>query len=475
MIQFMANIHDLISKAYYTTWVPRKHHGTLGKRLEWFRNNETKSAEEIEKLRWSLLSRLLRHAEEHVPYYRQLFQKLSIRAADISTAEQFARLPLLTKTDIQEQLDSLVAENYDRKTLIRAATGGSTGAPVPFFHDREYERQNNALILRNQLWTGWNYGEPIVKVWGAAFDIQPQEQVKEKLTNILKNEITLPAFEMTRESQREWLEQISRIQPSLIIGYTNLLAKLAEFNQQNRIIEDDLGVKAVVCSAETLFPWQRELLQQTFGGRVFNRYGTRELSTVAHECPAGKLHIREDWLYVEIVDDQGLPAPPGQMGQVVLTSLFNLGMPFIRYAIQDVSAFAPADEPCSCGRTFGALSQIEGRIGDLIALPKGGHLSGLFFPHLFKEYDIRNFQVIQPAIDRLEIYIVKGEYFGAEASERIRRTISQHAPGIQLAFHFVAEISPTASGKHRHTVSHVTEAGVLKQDRYTSLSKLTRR
>jgi len=460
MIQFMANIHDLLSKAYYTTWVPRKHNGTLGKRLDWFQNNETKSAAEIEKLRWSLLNRLLRHAEEHVPYYRQLFRKLNIRAAEVSTAEKFAQLPLLTKSDIREQLDSLVAENYDRKTIIRAATGGSTGTPVPFFHDREYERYNTALILRNQLWTGWNYGEPIVKVWGSSFDIRLQEQVKEKFTNFLKNETTLPAFEMTRESQREWLEKISRIQPTMIIGYTNLLAKLAEFNQQNRIVGDDLGVQAIVCSAETLFPWQREILQQTFGGRVFNRYGTRELSTIAHECPAGKLHISEDWLYVEIVDDQGLPAPRGKMGQVVLTGLFNLGMPFIRYAIQDVSAFALADEPCSCGRNFRTLSQIEGRIGDLIALPQGGHLSGLFFPHLFKEYDIRNFQVIQPAIDRLEIYIVKGENFGDGTTERIRRTISQYTPGMQLAFHFVSEIPLTASGKHRPTVSHVPWTGV---------------
>ena len=455
--------HNRVSRAYYATWIPRKYGGTLEQRLVSLRENETRDRAQIEALRWAALRRLLIHAEQHVPYFRNVFRQSGLRADEITDAVSFSRIPLLTKVDIQENLESLVADNFERNALIRSATGGSTGRPVPYYHDQEYEQQHSAMLLRNQAWTGWQFGDPIVKLWGSAFDVQLQTQLKERVVNFFRNETIFPAYRMSQENQSRWLEMLHRIQPMMIMGYTNALVKLAEFSQENHIPVNDAGIKAVVCSADTLFPWHRQLIEKTFGCRVYNRYGSRELGTIAQECEHGRMHINEDWLYVEITDDLGRPLPPGETGQVVLTGFFNQGMPFIRYAIQDVAAFEPGDGPCPCGRSFHALERLEGRIQDLIVMPEGGYIPGVFFGQVFKEFDIRRYQVVQPEIEKLEIYLVPGENFDEASLEKVRQTISQYTPGSQKNYHLVDDIPLNVSGKLRTIISHVARADVLRE------------
>ena len=425
----MTTPHKRLSQAYYATWIPRKYGGKLEHSLVSLRENETGNRSQIEALRWAAIRRLLAHAEQHVPYYRNLFHQNGLQVDEITDAISFARIPLLTKVDIQENLESLVADNVARNALTRSATGGSTGRPVPYYHDQEYDEQHTAMTLRNQTWTGWQFGDPIARLWGSAFDVQLQTQLKERVVNFFRNETTFPAYRMSQANQRRWLEQLHRIRPVLVVGYTNALVKLAEFSQESRIPVNDAGVKAVVSSADTLFPWHRQLIEKTFGCRLYNRYGSRELGTIAQECEHGRMHINDDWLYVEITDDMGHPVPAGETGQVVLTGFHNLGMPFIRYTIQDVAAFEPGNEPCACGRSFHVLERLEGRIQDLIVMPEGGYIPGVFFGQVFKEFDIRQYQVVQPEIEKLEIYLVPGVNFSKASLDKLRQTVSEFTPG----------------------------------------------
>ena len=268
---------------------------------------------------------------------------------------------------------------------------------------------------------------------------------------------------MSQANQRRWLEQLHRIRPVLVVGFTNVLVKLAEFSQESRMPVNDAGVKAIVCSADTLFPWHRQFIEKTFGCRLYNRYGSRELGTIAQECEHGRMHINDDWLYVEITDDMGHPVPRGETGQVVLTGFYNLGMPFIRYTIQDVAAFEPGDEPCACGRTFHALERLEGRIQDLIVMPEGGYIPGVFFGQVFKEFDIRQYQVVQPEIEKLEISLVPGVVFNEASLEKLRDMISEFTPGSQKNYHLVDDIPLNSSGKRRTIISHVAQADVLRE------------
>jgi len=154
-----------------------------------------------------------------------------------------------------------------------------------------------------------------------------------------------------------------------------------------------------------------------------------------------------------------VPARPGEVGELVITDLHNYGMPFVRYKVGDLAV--PADRACSCGRGLPLLEDIEGRILDMIWTPDGRMVPGEFFPHLMKEFrEVRQFQVVQEALDRLIIRIVLAESLADERLAFIRQQVQEVLGGaIRLDFEFPEEIPLTASGKFRVTVSAVRNAG----------------
>jgi phenylacetate-CoA ligase len=424
-------------------------------RLRYFQENETKSPLEIEKLRWTSINRILLHAEKNVPYYKKLFSENRLNPAEIRDYPSFTQIPILKRSDSQKHLDKLAAENFDRKSLRRSSTGGSTGQPTPFFHDREYEQQNAALIYRNLFWTGWDYERPIVKIWGSVVDLTTQQRFSEKMTNYMKRITIFPAYEMNFENILKWSKKICQNRPYLIEGYAQVMVTFAKICQQTGIRLDDIGIKAVIPTAEMLYPLDRDILENFFKCPIFNRYGHREMSTIAQECQYGNMHINEDWLFVEILDENAQPVVPGKVGEVVVTGLYNKGMPFIRYATQDIAMIDPQTS-CQCGRNFRSLKNLQGRVQDLISLPDGSLLSGIFFPAILKVYDLVQFQIVQRTINQLDIYMIRGEHFTDTDLEEIRAKMGQYIRGVDIHFHCVESIPIPPSGKHRYTISDVT-------------------
>ena len=120
-------------------------------------------------------------------------------------------------------------------------------------------------------------------------------------------------------------------------------------------------------------PEQREFLEETFGGKVFNRYGCREISLLASECERHTgMHVNSDAVIVEIEPVAGMPE---NVGRVLVTDLLNRSMPLIRYEIGDFASWV--DGPaCPCGRSLPRIAQIEGRSTDFLRLPDGTLISG---------------------------------------------------------------------------------------------------
>jgi phenylacetate-CoA ligase len=360
---------------------------------------------------------------------------------------------------LREQLEELVVEDADRRSLKYDTTSGSTGKPTPYYHGEEYARQSGVLVVSNQLWTGWRYGEAIAKIWGwvSAFHFNPTERLHILADDLLRNETRLPAYHMTDEDLRRWPSVLRQRRPSLLIGYVNAMLALAQSPEDLSA----LGLRGIVATAETLFPAQREALERAFGCKVYNRYGCRELSTIAHECAYGRLHINEDWVYVEITDSQGRPVPAGQVGQVVLTGYFTFGMPFIRYAVEDAAAFSEDMSPCPCGCNFRSLSRLEGKLQDLISLPQGGYVSGEFFAGVMRNHPVQHFLVRQPSLEQLEALLVPAEGYSPQDEDQMRKRILEYCPGVTVTFQQVAEVPLAASGKRRMTVSQVSGADSL--------------
>jgi len=400
---------------------------------------------------WSKLRRLVEHAYEHTDYYRRRMQECGITPADIQTPEDYAKLPLLGKDAVNAHREEMVADNVPRQGLIRTASGGSTGAPVGLYHDAEMVASYQAVKLRNFRWAGWEPGDAWARLWGSQFDVAPHQQLKKRLTDALTRVKILPCWDMSEATMLRYARALQRFQPDIIEAYVTPMYHFARFLDERGIT--GIRPRGVICSAEMLFQHQRDCIERVFQCKVFNRYGGREMGDVAHECPSGTMHLNAETTYTEFVRD-GRPARPGEAGEIVLTALDLYGMPLLRYRVEDIGS--PADAQCRCGRGLPAMDMVEGRVQDMIALPGNRYLPGEFFPHLFKDFDILQFQIEQERLDHLTIRVVRGQALTQEHIDYLLGKVREYTEAsAEIELLFCENIPTTASGKFRYTISRV--------------------
>ncbi|MBY0528419.1 MAG: hypothetical protein K2R98_33820 [Gemmataceae bacterium] len=285
-----------------------------------------------------------------------------------------AALPPLEKQDIQEHGPSMIATSWPLRDLIPNRTGGSTGTPLSFFlsHDRKCSRA--AATIRHNRWAGWDVGDKVAILWGAARD-QPGSGLRSRLRNLLlERQLVLDTGHITEAKLKRFHEDLKGFRPRVILAYAQAIALLARYVKSHGL--SAYQPHAIVTSAEVLDDDARRLVEDVFGCQVFNRYGSREVSVIASECEAHRgMHVMGEGLYVEI-EKNGSPAKPGEMGSILVTDLLNLAMPLIRYRIGDVASWEGG--PCRCGRGLPRLAKVAGRVTDFLVGTDGRLVSGAF-------------------------------------------------------------------------------------------------
>ena len=354
------------------------------------------------------LRRLVRHAYRNVPYYRAKLQEAGLRPEDVQTQADLHKLPMLGKADIRKHLFfDIMSENHDKSQVLRISTSGSTGEPFVCYADRAQLEFRWAATLRAQEWTGYQFGDPTVRLWHQTIGMSPTQAAKERADAALSNRSFVPVFEMTEENLQKTMRLIASIGPTLLDGYAEALDFIAHFVKTS----GNPGVRplAIMSSAQTLPEPSRKLIEEAFGCRVFDKYGSREFSGIAYECDAhAGHHVVSEGFIVEILRE-GVPVKPGEIGEVVVTDLNNYCMPFIRYRIGDL-AEAMSDESCTCGRGAPRIGAIQGRVQSIIQGSDGQYVPGTFFAHYLKELDyaIKRFQVVQERAGHITFRVVKG-------------------------------------------------------------------
>ncbi len=185
------------------------------------------------------------------------------------------------------------------------------------------------------------------------------------------------------------------------------------------------SLHSIVVGAEKLHAFQRQKIEEVFGVRVFETYGSREFMLIGAECEehAG-LHLSMDNLLVEVVDDEGSPTPTGEVGNVVVTDLFNYAMPFIRYVTGDLAT--AGWRRCSCGRGLPLLHAVQGRRLDILQTVDGRRIPGEFFPHLMKDFEsVVAFQVEQIELDKLIVRLQVNGAFQDSTRRQLCKSVEQ--------------------------------------------------
>jgi phenylacetate-CoA ligase len=355
-------------------------------------------------------------------------------------------LPIMTKKTLRERFPA--TEIRDRFGIAGKvnATGGSTGEPTQVFQDTLSLKTTIAGNVYTRRRMGWRPGMATVIVWGSERDIG-QHTASRSVRGLLwlLREHLVDGYRLNRATVDRVVALVRAERPVAIYGFTSMLEFLARAVVEQGTALPPGSVRTAWCGGEMLYPEQVRVFEQAFGVPILNRYGGRELSTMACQFEAGgPLHALRPWLFLEVLNDDGKPAEPGTMGRLVWTSTVCRGTPFLRYDIDDLGIF-DAGHRTESG--IGALRELCGRRAGLMTLADGRVISNLYWNHLFKEFpEVRQFQVVYKTSGEIWISLA-GEGMPEPREAALRAKLGHLLAGIPVRLLWTAEISRTAQGK----------------------------
>ena len=279
-----------------------------------------------------------------------------------------------------------------------------------------------------------------------------------RLTYFLQRYRDYSTAYLTDELLERYYRGLLEFRPQSLWGYAGGLFVFADFIAREHPGVDLGFVKAIFTSSETLWPNMRATIESVFGEkRVFDQYGARELYP-ASECSAHSgYHFHGEVIYGEVVDGDGNPCAPGQVGTVLVTDLSNLAFPFVRYNIGDLGVIEE-DSQCPCGRWLPRLRRVEGRIGDIVTL-KDRVLTGPNFATLFSDFrGVANYQIRQDKIDEIRIIMVPDRNYSEDFESYVRNAVQSIVDDdTRVITEIVDEIEVPESGKRRYIISEVSK------------------
>lgn len=424
--------------------------GTLAKSQWW-------SAEQIRNHQFRLLRALLAHADRTVPFYHQRFQAAGLNPAAI-TPDNWPTLPLLTRGDVQEHDLTTASLPAGHGRTRPTQTSGSTGQPVKINTSGLTNFFWRALTIRDNIWHKRDLSAKIAVIrYSPGLEIPPEGILSKNWGGANRppynqGKAVLHSVRTPIDQQLAWL---SLHNPTYLLTYPSNLAALLAASREKGV--GFANLREVRTISETLSPELRALCQETWGVKVTDTYSSQEVGYIALQCPEHRhYHIQAENVLVEVLDDQGAPCRPGEIGRVVVTALHNYATPLIRYEIRDYAEVGP---PCPCGRGLPVLKRVTGRQRNMLVLPSGEKcwpITG--FPRYKEVAPIRQFQFIQHSLAEVEMKLVCDRPLTGEDERRLTEII-QAGLGHPFAIRFtpMALIPQGPNGKFEEFISLVAQ------------------
>jgi len=402
-------------------------------------------------------------AGANVPYYRTAFEEAGVVAAHVKCVEDLPRLPMTDR-------DRLLASGHeghlrrgvDRQSLFKRHTSGTSGTPITVYMNRAESLFRKASLI-DSFRRNARLGFPMTIVdVGAEREMHTKDFVQRLgLVNVVRIGRSLPMGE-----QAECLRQVN---PTVIEGRPSMLCVLAQELSRQGI--DSVRPRLVVSFAEVLYPHVRKLLQDTFSCRVADYDNCEEVGNVAWQCPEipDRMHVNPATVLLEVVDEQGEPAPCGREGRVLVTNLYNTTMPFIRYGIGDRGALLESTR-CSCGFVGQTMHLIGGRDEDFFVLPDDREVSprviyaavehALPLATLGNEFyrAVRAFQIVQQERDLIVVRAVPGPAYSRGLWKNLDSSFKALHPSMRVQVVEVEDLHPGPGGKFKQVLRRVARA-----------------
>jgi len=428
--------------------------------LEQLRQHEAWTRSQLEAHQAQALRHLRDHAYAHSPFYQRFHRGLFDRPLH--------ELPVLTKAMLMEHFDEVVTDRSVHLEAVRAfagerlegrlfldrdwvtATSGSSGQPGFFLFNEPEWLTIVASFARGQEWSGAAVSLLHRRKMATVASISPwhmSSQVAATAKTWWTPSIRLPASDPLESI----VQRLNEWQPDVLIAYASMARILADEQLAGRL---RIQPGKTFTSSEVLTDETRRRVRLAWGDEPFNQYGATETADIAAEYKSCRhMHLFEDLVVVEVVDEHHQPVPPGTYGaKLLVTTLFSRTQPLIRYELND--SVRLATDTCPSGLPFAMLEGIQGRVEDALHLParSGGRVAvqPLVFNRVMDILPVSGWQIVQEADDSLTVLLsgARDGLVDAALVDSLRQALTAqgvHAPSIQVQQ--VSAIPKTTSGK----------------------------
>jgi len=395
-------VSDLLFHTHVAKW-----YGTIGKMLAW-------SPDRI--LRWQTerMRALVADAYRYSPYYRQLFDSLSLKPEDIRTFEDLEKIPPLTKEIIRDHYDEILLRGKPGLHYRHTSTGGSTGNPTRYVKDNDSWGFDNAFNFRMWKQTGYRLGDRFLALGSSSLFPTTKRSVLHDLYYGIRGKIPFNAMNLSAERLAECVDLIRRKNIHYIYGYASSIFLLARYVEEHHL-ENTVRIKACFPTSEILTDTYRSTMERVFGCVVSDMYGAHDGGIVAH-CIKGGYKVGYNCI-VQIEDSS-------DSGPALLTDVTSTAFPFIRYKLGDELTLGEGYSSFYNGQV---LAGVLGRTSDVIELENGRVLTGPGFTVLFSKLDVQGYRIYKSGINEITVEIVKGKNFTEEQEKLMVDTMHKHA------------------------------------------------
>jgi phenylacetate-CoA ligase len=384
-------------------------------------------------------------------YYRKLFSQVGFDPWSDFDFDDFGRLPVLDRQDIYQAGHALVSGSVARSQLRKESTGGTTGQPTELWigpEERGWQESGFEYYMQR---LGVPWGARIGLLWGHHLDPVASDRLRDRLRDLVTNTRWFDCFRLSAVVLARYHRELADWQPRCVIAYASALGALAE-EVRTYGRRPNYPTRCFVTGAEKLMPHHRSLIQSVFGRPVYERYGGRDIGLVGFQMDSPRtLDFEVDWANVLVE-----PETASDKCAILVTKLHGDGMPMIRYRVGDIGRFPMGSRP---GHQTFILHEVLGRDVERIWLDETKWVHGNEFPHMMKDYPVREFQVVQHADLSVTIRVVPRSDFSDRDSKSILATVCANIPGHKVHLEFVEEIPRTVSHKLRPVISQVDGRG----------------
>ena len=428
--------------------------------LEQLRQRERWTRPQLMAHQTDALRQLRDYAYAHSPFYQRFHQGLFDRPLD--------ELPVLTKSMLMEHFDEFVTDRSIHLDVVRefvaarmenrlfldryrvTATSGSSGQPGFFLFDESEWLTIVASFARGQEWSGEKVNLLHRRKMATVASTSPWH-VSSQVTTTAKSWWTPSIRIAASDALKTIVQRLNDNQPDLLIAYASMARILAEEQLAGRLhIQPD----KTFTSSEVLTDETRRRVRLAWGDEPFNQYGATETADIAAEhISCRHMHLFEDLVIVEVVDEEYRPVLPGTYGaRLLVTTLFSRTQPLIRYEMND--SIRLGTETCSSGLPFAILENVQGRVEDELLLPakSGGRkaIQPLVFNRVMDILPVSGWQIVQEADDHLTV-LLSGARDGVVDATLVdtlmQSLITEGATVPSIQVERVSAIPKTSSGK----------------------------